>query len=179
MSWTPAASIRTRVAHTSRMPVPSEHREWTDLSRSYRVGSDFVGEDSSPGSFRLFSRRTIPLSPFSSNFAHRLGAHRAHREHAGAHSRKRKWAYFAQFWCNPSPLDATLLSPLLCVAFKGLAQDLSSLDATLTKNIGGWGSQTSLSSFIPPGVGVLFNSYFLTSLSPYFSSSSPEAPVQA
>jgi hypothetical protein len=176
MSWMPAASIRTRAAHTSRMPVPSEHREWTDLSRSYRVRSDFVGEESSPGSVRLSSRRKIPLSPFSSNFAHRLGVHSADGR---AHSRKRKWAYFAQFWCNPSPLDATLLSPLLCVAFKGLAQDLSSLDATLTKNIGGRGSQTSLSSFIPPGVGVLFNSYFLTSLSPYFSSSSPEAPVQA
>src|SRR5712664_506962 len=140
MSWMPAASIRTRAAHTSRMPVPSEHREWTNLSRSYRVGSDLVGEKSSPGSVRLSSRRKIPVSPFSSNFAHRLGAHRAD---ARAHSRHRKWAYFAQFWCNLSPLDATLLSPLLCVAFKGLAQDLSSLDATLTKNIGGWGSRTS------------------------------------
>ncbi len=136
MSWMPAASIRTRAAHTSRMPVTSEHRESTDLSRSYRVGSDFVGEDSSPGSFRLFSRRKIPLRLSCSNFAHRLGVHSAE---ARAHSRKRKWAYFAQFWCNPSPLDATLLSPLLCVAFKGLAQDLSSLDATLTKNIGGGG----------------------------------------
>jgi hypothetical protein len=136
MSWMPAASIRTRAAHTSRMPVPSEHREWTDLSRSYRVGSGLVGEASSPGSLRLLSRRKIPQSPFSSNFAHRLGAYRAD---ARAHSRKRKWAYFAQFWCNLSPLDATLLKPLLCVASKGLAQDLSSLDATLTKNIGGGG----------------------------------------
>ncbi len=176
MSWMPAASIRTRAAHTPRMPVPSEHREWTDLCRSYRVRSDFVGEESSPGSVRLSSRRKIPLSPFSSNFAHRLGVHSAD---ARSHSRKRKWAYFAQFWCNPSPLNATLLSPLVCVASKGLAQDLSSLDATLTKNIGGWGSQTSLSSSIPPGVGVLFNPYFLTSLSPYFSSTSPEAPVRA
>jgi hypothetical protein len=176
MSWMPAASIRTRAAHTSRMPVPSEHREWTDLSRSYRVSSDFVGEDSSPGSFRLFSRRKIPLRLSCSNFAHRLGKDRGD---AKAHSHKSKWAYFAQFWCTVSPLDATLLRPLLCVASKGLAQYLSSLDATLTKNIGGWGSQTSLSSFIPPRVGVLFNPYFLTSLSPYFSSSSPEAPVRA
>jgi hypothetical protein len=136
MSWMPAASIRTRAAHTSRMPVPSEQREWTNLSRSYRVGSGLVGEASSPGSVRLFSRRKIPLSPFSSNFAHRLGVHSAD---ARAHSRKRKWAYFAQFWCNPSPLDATLLSPLLCVAFKELAQYLSPLDATLAKNIGGGG----------------------------------------
>ena len=146
----PAASIRTRAAHTSRMPVPSEHREWTDLCRSYRVRSDFVGEESSPGSVRLSSRRKIPLSPFSSNFAHRLGVHSAD---ARSHSRKRKWAYFAQFWCNPSPLNATLLSPLLCVAFKGLAQDLSSLDATLTKNIGGVGESdvtilTSLSRYL-------------------------------
>src|SRR5712664_4465630 len=133
MSWMPAASIRTRAAHTSRMPVPSEHCESADLSRSYRAGSGLVGEDSSPGFVGLFSRRKLPLSPFSSTFAHRLGAHRAHSEHAGVHSRKRKWACFAQFWCNLSPLDATLLSPLPCVASKGLAWHLSSLDATLTK----------------------------------------------
>src|SRR5229473_1269653 len=150
MSWMPAVSIRTRAAHTPRMPVTSEHRESTDLSRSYRAGSDFVGEESSPGSVRLSSRRKIPLSPLSRNFAHRLGVHSAD---ARAHSRKRKWAYFAQFWCNPSPLDATLLSPLLCVASKGFAWYLSSLDATLTKNIGGWGSQPS-QSLLP---------YFLTS----------------
>jgi hypothetical protein len=149
MSWMPAASIRTRAAHTSRVPVPSEHCESADLSRSCRVGSDFVGEQSSPGSVRLSCRRKIPLSPFSSNFAHRLGAHRAD---ARVYSRKQKWAYFAQFWCTVSPLDATLLSHLVCVASKGLAQYLSSLNATLTKNIGRWGSQTSLSSFIPPGV---------------------------
>ncbi len=176
MSWTPAASIRTRAAHTSRMPVPSEHREWTDLCRSYRVRSDFVGEESSPGSVRLSSRRKIPLSPFSSNFAHRLGAHRAD---ARAHSRKRKGACFAQFWCNLTPLDATLLSHLVCVASKELAQNLSPLDATLIKNIGGWGESDVTPKLIPPGVGVLFNPYFLTSLSPYFSSTSPEAPVRA
>jgi hypothetical protein len=161
MSWTPATSIGTRAAHTSRIPVPSEHREWTDLSRSYRVGSDFVGEDSSPGSFRLFSRRKIPLSPFSSNFAHRLGAHRAHREHAGVHSRKRKWAYFAQFWCNLTPLDATLLSHLVCVASKELAQYLSSLDATLAKNIGGGGVRRHSQSLSHPGWG------YSSSLLPY------------
>ncbi len=157
MSWMPAASIRTRAAHTSRMPATSEHREWTDLSRSYRVGSGFVGEDSSPGSFRLFSRRKVPLRLSCSNFAHRL---RVDRGEARTVSCKRKCAYSAQFWCNVSPLDATLLRPLLCVASKGLARYLSSLDATLTKNIGGWGSQTALSSFIPLGVGVLFNPYF-------------------
>src|SRR5712664_1089538 len=150
MSWMPAVSIRTRAAHTPRMPVTSEHRESTDLSRSYRAGSDFVGEESSPGSVRLSSRRKIPLSPLSSNFAHRLGVHSAD---ARVYSRKRKWLCFAQFWCNLSPLDATLPSHLPCVASKGLARHLSSLDATLTKNIEGWGSQTSLSSFIPPGVG--------------------------
>ena len=112
---------------------PSEHRESTDLSRSYRVGSGLVGEDSSPGSVRLFSRRKIPLSPFSSNFAHRL---RKDRKDAGVHSRKRKSAYSVQFWRNLSLLDATLLSPLLCVANKELAQYLSPLDATFTKNIG-------------------------------------------
>src|SRR6266851_8736331 len=153
MSWTPATSMGTRAAYPSRMRILSEHRESTDLCRSYRVGSGLVGEDSSPGPVRRFSRRKIPLSPVSSNFAHRLGAHRAD---ARAHSRKRKGACFAQFWCNLTPLDATLLSHLVCVASKGLAQDLSSLDATLTKNIGGWGSQTS-QSLLP---------YLVTSLLP-------------
>ena len=71
MNWTPVISFGPRAAHTSRMPVQGEHRESTDLSRSYRVGSGLVVEDSSPGSVRLFSRRKIPLSPLSSNFAHR------------------------------------------------------------------------------------------------------------
>ncbi len=176
MSWTPATSIGTRAAHPSRMRILSEHRESTDLCRSYRVGSGLVGEDSSPGPVRRFSRRKIPLSPVSSNFAHRLGAHRAD---ARAHSRKRKGACFAQFWCNLTPLDATLLSHLVCVASKELAQNLSPLDATLIKNIGGWGESDVTPKLIPPGVGVLFNPYFLTSLSPYFSSTSPEAPVRA
>src|SRR5260370_42552401 len=47
------------------------------------------------------------------------------------------FARFTQFWCNLSPLDATLLSPLLSVANKELAQYLSPLNATLTKNMGG------------------------------------------
>ena len=45
----------------------------------------------------------------------------------------------AQSWHNVSPLDATLPNPLLCVANKELTQYLTPLDATLTKNIGGWG----------------------------------------
>src|SRR5712664_1447952 len=166
MSWMPAASIRTRAAHTSRVPVPSEHREWTNLSRSYRVGSDFVGEQSSPGSVRLSCRRKIPLSPFSNNFAHRLGVHSAD---ARSHSRKRKWACFAQFWCNLSPLDATLLSPLPCVASKGLAWHLSSLDATLTKKHRGRGSRTSQALTNPPWA----YTSILTSLPRYLLTSAP------
>src|ERR1700690_4418711 len=45
----------------------------------------------------------------------------------------------AQFWINLSPLNATLLSPLLCVANKDLTRYLSPLDATLTKNTGARG----------------------------------------
>jgi hypothetical protein len=134
MNWTPVTSFGPRAAHTSRMPLQSEPRESTDLSRCYRVGSGLVGPDSSPGSVHPFSRRKIPLSPFSSNFAHRL---RKDRADARAHSREWKWAYSPQFRCNLSPLDTTLLSSLLCVANKELAQHLSSLDATFTKNIGG------------------------------------------
>jgi len=168
MNWTPVISFGPRAAHTSRMPVQSEPRESTDLSRSCRVGSGLVGEDSSPRSVHPFSRRKISLSPLSSNFAHRLRKDRADER---AHRHEWKWAYSAQFWCNLSPLDATLLSPLLCVANKELAQYLSPLDATFTKNIGG-GGQASLSSFI-------FNPYFLTSLPPYFHSRFSEAHIRA
>jgi len=124
----------SRAAHPSKMRVLTEHRESTYASQSYREGSDLLGKDSSRGSVRLFSRPRIPLSPFFSAFAHRL---RADCEDARAHSRKRKWAYSAQFWCNLSPLDATLLGPLVCVANKEVAQYLSPVDATLTKNRGG------------------------------------------
>src|SRR5260370_27857032 len=51
--------------------------------------------------------------------------------------KQRKCPNSAQFWCNLSPLDSTLLSPLLTVANKELAQYLSPLNATLTKNTGG------------------------------------------
>jgi hypothetical protein len=140
MSWTPANSIGTRAAHPSRIRVLSEHRESTDPSQSQRNGPV-----SSPRSVRLFSRHSTPLSPFFSTFAHRL---RVERGDARAHSRKWKWAYSAQFWCNLSPLDATLLRPLLCVANKELAQYLSPLDATLAKNIGGEGVLILTSSLI-------------------------------
>jgi hypothetical protein len=53
--------------------------------------------------------------------------------------KQRKCPNSAQFWRNLSSLDATLLSPLVCVANKELAQCLSPLNTTLTKNIGGWG----------------------------------------
>src|SRR6266481_3226201 len=102
MSWTPATSIEPRAAHLSRMRILSKHRESTGLSRSHLEGSDPVGKDS-PRFAHLFSCRS---TPFFSTFAHRL---RAERGDARAHSRKRKWALSAQFWCNLSPLDATLL----------------------------------------------------------------------
>ncbi len=43
---------------------------------------------------------------------------------------------FAQFRCNATLLDATLMRYLVSVASKGLAGMLSSLDATLMKNRG-------------------------------------------
>jgi hypothetical protein len=46
---------------------------------------------------------------------------------------------FAQFWCNITPLDATLLDFLVCVANKGLTEALTLLVATLTQNTGGSG----------------------------------------
>jgi hypothetical protein len=49
-----------------------------------------------------------------------------------------KTAHFAQFSCGASSLDATLQGALVCAANKGLSYVVSSLDATLTKNTGGW-----------------------------------------
>ena len=125
MNWTTATSIRTRGLR--------EHPESTDLSRSCREASELPGKDSSRESVRLFSCPSTPLNPFFSANAHCL---RADRRDARVHCRKQKCAYSAQFWCNLSPLDATLLSLLLCVANKELAQYLSPVDATLTKNRG-------------------------------------------
>src|SRR6266478_3140789 len=151
MSWTPANSTGTRDAHPSRIRILSEHRESTDLFRSCREGFDLAGKDSSPRSGPLFSRRSTPLGPFFSTFAQPFACRTWRCE---GHSLKRKWAHSAQFWCNLSPLDATLPSPLLCVANKELALYLSPLHATLTKNTGG---------------------PILTSLPPYFRTSLPTA----
>src|SRR6266849_7866941 len=63
--------------------------------------------------------------------------------------RQRRCPNSAQFRCNLSPLDATLLSLLLCVANKELAQYLSPLNATLTKNIGGRGCPNLCLSLLP------------------------------
>src|SRR5258708_40182102 len=52
--------------------------------------------------------------------------------------RTQKWSEIAQFLCNVSPLKTTLMDLLASVANKRLTIRLSSLDATLTKNIGGW-----------------------------------------
>src|SRR5260370_34139701 len=52
----------------------------------------------------------------------------------GHHSTLKKCSKIAQFLCNLSPLDPTLLSSLVCVANKDLARHLSLLDATLTNN---------------------------------------------
>src|SRR5260370_38104918 len=111
MSWTPATSVGPCAAHPSRIRVLSEHRESTDLCRSHLEGSDHVGKDSSRFA-HLFSCRS---TPFFSTFAHPL---RAERGDARAHSRKRKWAHSEQFWCNLSPLDATLLNPPVYVPSK-------------------------------------------------------------
>ena len=81
----------------------------------------------------------------------------------------------AQFWCNLSPLDATLLSSLLCVANKELAQYLSLLDATFTKNIGGWAGRRhsrALSS-IPTSLP----RYLVTSLLPLTLFGGPHSGV--
>jgi len=87
-------------------------------------------------------RKPFPLNPFADH--HPLTPvvsilYKNHRGEGATFSRTPR-PYSAQFWCTVNPLDATLLSPLLCVANKELAQYLSPLNATLTKNMGGWGS---------------------------------------
>jgi hypothetical protein len=128
MSWTPTTSVGPRAAHPSGMRILSGHRESTAPSQSH-----WKSPGSPPRSVRLSYCRSTPLNPFCSTFAHRLSKDRADE---GAHSCEWKWVYSAQFWCNLSSLDATLVSPLLCVADKGLARYLSPVDATLTKNRG-------------------------------------------
>src|SRR5260370_9144302 len=149
MSWTPATSIRPRAAHLSRMPILSKHRESTDLFRCYCEGFDLAGKDPSPRYVRLLTCRSTPLSLFFSPFANRL---RADRGDSRTLFCKRKCVHSAQFWRNVSPLDATLLGPLLCVANKALADHLSSLHSTLTRNIGGGGSSLLLYflTYLPP-----------------------------
>jgi hypothetical protein len=156
VSWTPANSIGARAAHPSRIRVLSEHRESTDPSQSHRKGPG-----SSPKSVPLFSRRLTPLSPFPQ----RLRAHRLSKDRADGRtdSRKRKWFYSAQFWCNLNPLDATLMDLPASVANKRLTVRLSSLDATLTKRAGGYGGVRRHSRACPIPL-------------PYFHSSSPEVP---
>src|SRR5260370_38231136 len=50
--------------------------------------------------------------------------------------RTQKWSEIAQFLCNVSPLETTLMDLLASVANKRLTGCLSPLDATLTKNVG-------------------------------------------
>jgi hypothetical protein len=69
-----------------------------------------------------------------------------------------KTTFSAPFWCNASPFDATLPGALVCVAFKGLREIVSLLDATLAKNRGVGGvmvNQTSNWESLLPGPNIL------------------------
>jgi hypothetical protein len=142
MNWTPVTSFGPRAAHALRMPVLMKHPESTDLSPSYPEDSDLAEKDSSRESVRLLSCPWTPLSPFFSILAHHL---RKDRRDAGAHSRRWKRAYSAQFWCNINPLAATLMDLPASVANKRLTSRLNPLDATFTK-IRGVGVRISLAS---------------------------------
>ncbi len=117
MSWTPANSTGTRVAHASRIRVLSEDRESGDPSQSRRKGPG-----SSPRSVRLFSHRSTPLSPFFSTFGHRF---RKDRGDARAHSHKWKWAFFCtvlvqskSFRCNTSEPPSKCCKQRTCATSK-------------------------------------------------------------
>src|SRR5260370_10589728 len=148
MCWPPAPSIDPRAGYPSTMPILGLLRESPGLCRSHPEASDPVGK-ASPRFVHLF---ILPLDSSESLLQPLANRLRTDRGDARAHSRQRKWAYSAQFWCNVSPLDATLLAPLVCVANKGLAQHLSSLHATLTKSIGVGGSSFLLYilTYFPP-----------------------------
>ncbi len=98
----------------------------------------------SSGSFRPGRKGLSPIRLFlllpldsSNSFLHGLRAPFACRTwRCEGPFPRAEMGTFSTIWCNVSLLDATLLSPLLCVASKGLAQYLSLVDATLTKNIG-------------------------------------------
>jgi hypothetical protein len=77
--------------------------------------------------------------------------------------KQRKCPNSAQFWCNLSPLDATLLNPLICVANKGLAAMPKSFKCNTYKKHRGQGGANGLvpSSLIPPlsAISLLFNHF--------------------
>ena len=166
MNWTPVTSFGPRAAHTSRMPVQSEARESTDLSRSCRVGSGLVGKDSSPGSRpSLFSPQDSPkssLQQLRASFEQRSSRCESPlpRVEMGLFCT----ILVQSFRCNTSKLPPMCCKQRTCATPK-------SFRCNIYKKHRGWG-QTSLSSFI-------FNPYFLTSLPPYFHSRFSEAHNRA
>jgi len=137
-NWTPVTSFGPRAFVKDARP-----EEASRVDRPVPVLS---------GRFRPCRKRFIsgirppPFLPLDSSksFLQHLGAPlRKDRRDAGAHSRRWKRAYSAQFWWNISPLTATLMDLPASVANKRLTSRLNPLDATFTK-IRGVGVRISL-----------------------------------
>jgi len=171
MSWTPANSIGPCAERPHRMRGRAtngicesrpgqEHRQSTALSRSQPQGCSLVGKGS-PRFSHPFSCQPTPLSSCLNASVPRL---RAHRGEATADFCSQKWANSAQFWCNVSPLDATLVNPLVCVANKELAQITKSFRCNIYKKQTGWGASFVLAPFQPSVAGYrpLAEAAFLT-----------------
>jgi len=166
MSWIPATSIRTRAVHPSGLTEP---RESTDLSRSYRVGSGLVGEDSSPGSrLSLFSPQDCPKS-----FPQQLRASFAQRS-SGCESPlpRVEMGLFCtilvqskSFRCNTSELPPMCCKQRTCATPK-------SFRCNIYKKHWGWGADVTLELYLqslPP--------YLVTALLPLTLFGGPHSGV--
>jgi hypothetical protein len=102
----PRASRRRPCAQHHQWPIPQPHFSSNSLP------------------LNLFAD-PHPLTPVHSIFYKKGGGRKGWRDQV-----------FAQFWCNLSLLDATLMEVSASVDSKPLTWTLSPLNATLTKNMG-------------------------------------------
>ena len=92
------------------------------------------------GSSDSFTAHAPEISPRSdAHFASRIGLRDISSLERAITDKHRVLPVFSRNSQSSSPLEATLTSIPVCVDFKWFAENLSPLDATLTKNTGGGG----------------------------------------